>query len=618
MVRLVIVGHEGFEKPIARINSVVIIEDMQLLLGAIQAHDGVRLAHAEMSGLEKNGRQHISRRWITNSHHAILSDTEQPTGLALDDCVVLSANIINIDIRVMLVCNCILNCYVNFRKSRFHADANFNDAIFNSGSDFSSADFRDYAGFAATVFRARTSFSMANFHAVAEFSDAAFQEEAVFFRSTFHASADYNGATFHEEATFDSAIFHAKSALSCVYFLANASFERTKFYANAVFDSTIFHATAMFQDSIFSAATTLSYTIFKGDAIFESSVFSSDVLFDGTAFHGDVVFDTIQLSSRYNLYFDNARARQNVSFNRNLHGKPSLIDGKLFFANMTIDERLTFHGAQFGAGARLSFNHCLPRGGATIELELAQLGDRRSFHIPGKFDSLLQWLGFRGNDPLIEGEDSAYPAALQQAADDYELLAANFARMPATHDEEDLCRWRAHELRRHKKLIEHYRGFLLGVAAIVWAFEMCFGLVEVGINEYKQRMKFPVLALPALILESILYRWLLMRTMLGYMLQIHRIVVSGLVLMLGCAALFGIFASDELVMANGGNMPVSEFNFGQRVMFAFFFSLTTFVTLGYGDYAPMGWFKLVTGLEALLGVTLLALFTVAWGRKMIR
>lgn len=49
-----------------------------------------------------------------------------------------------------------------------------------------------------------------------------------------------------------------------------------------------------------------------------------------------------------------------------------------------------------------------------------------------------------------------------------------------------------------------------------------------------------------------------------------------------------------------------------------YFSLTTFVTLGYGDFAPLGWFKLVTGLEALSGVALLALFTVAWGRKLVR
>ncbi|MDQ7013770.1 MAG: potassium channel family protein [Planctomycetota bacterium] len=55
-----------------------------------------------------------------------------------------------------------------------------------------------------------------------------------------------------------------------------------------------------------------------------------------------------------------------------------------------------------------------------------------------------------------------------------------------------------------------------------------------------------------------------------------------------------------------------------RARFGLYFSLTTFVTLGYGDYAPTGWFKLVTGFEALFGVTLLALFTVAWGRKMVR
>ena len=133
-----------------------------------------------------------------------------------------------------------------------------------------------------------------------------------------------------------------------------------------------------------------------------------------------------------------------------------------------------------------------------------------------------------------------------------------------------------------------------------------------------------------LIVKDWIGTWFFARTCAGYLLQLHRIVVAGLVVLLGCAVLYQVGASPETITHNG-LLADGLLSNGQTAIEAWdavtalgvpiaglYFSLTTFVTLGYGDFAPLGWFKLVSGLQALSGVTLLALFTVAWGRKLVR
>ena len=49
-----------------------------------------------------------------------------------------------------------------------------------------------------------------------------------------------------------------------------------------------------------------------------------------------------------------------------------------------------------------------------------------------------------------------------------------------------------------------------------------------------------------------------------------------------------------------------------------YFSVVTFTTIGYGDYAPLGTLRGVTSLEGFLGLFLMAVFTVSFARKFIR
>jgi hypothetical protein len=52
--------------------------------------------------------------------------------------------------------------------------------------------------------------------------------------------------------------------------------------------------------------------------------------------------------------------------------------------------------------------------------------------------------------------------------------------------------------------------------------------------------------------------------------------------------------------------------------YAVYFSVVTFTTLGYGDFAPLGWARAFAAIEAFVGVFMIALFVVSFVKKMTR
>jgi hypothetical protein len=51
---------------------------------------------------------------------------------------------------------------------------------------------------------------------------------------------------------------------------------------------------------------------------------------------------------------------------------------------------------------------------------------------------------------------------------------------------------------------------------------------------------------------------------------------------------------------------------------AFYFSVITFFTIGFGDFYPLGALRIFAGIEGFFGVFLMAYFTVAFVRKILR
>ncbi len=51
---------------------------------------------------------------------------------------------------------------------------------------------------------------------------------------------------------------------------------------------------------------------------------------------------------------------------------------------------------------------------------------------------------------------------------------------------------------------------------------------------------------------------------------------------------------------------------------AIYYSAITFLTIGYGDYYPLGASQWLAGIEGFIGLFLMSYFTVAFVRKVLR
>lgn len=66
-----------------------------------------------------------------------------------------------------------------------------------------------------------------------------------------------------------------------------------------------------------------------------------------------------------------------------------------------------------------------------------------------------------------------------------------------------------------------------------------------------------------------------------------------------------LFAIAYYVIIYTGKMGALEGNFDGTVYDCFYFSITTYTTVGYGDIAPLGDVRFLAGLEALTGLVLI-------------
>ncbi len=162
---------------------------------------------------------------------------------------------------------------------------------------------------------------------------------------------------------------------------------------------------------------------------------------------------------------------------------------------------------------------------------------------------------------FLSGEDSGECDKLQSAAEQYNLLRDNFKILPSTDRQEDLCHYKYKDLSRRA-------------------------------TKGKKLWK--------------LWDWAIMKWCLGYGIYTKRVIFAALALIIAFAGVYHSFADEAHIKDFD-----QEFN-------SLYFSVITFTTIGYGDYAPLGWFRVIAGLEGLLGLIVIAVFTISFARKFIR
>jgi voltage-gated potassium channel Kch len=78
-------------------------------------------------------------------------------------------------------------------------------------------------------------------------------------------------------------------------------------------------------------------------------------------------------------------------------------------------------------------------------------------------------------------------------------------------------------------------------------------------------------------------------------------------LVIGCAFIYWLNGSSI-----SDNLPVKElFTFGK----ALYFSTTTFTTVGYGDFSPLGGLRVITSIEAFLGIFSMGFLVAGYASK---
>ncbi len=141
----------------------------------------------------------------------------------------------------------------------------FNDAIFNEKASFEATDFKDITNFRNAEFKKEAHFQLATFKNKAVFRDAIFIGIADFQTATFMGNADYNDATFKSLVVFEHADFKEK-----VNF-------RSSIFKNAYFNEPTFNGVADFGDATFNGMVTFRNSTFKDVAIFSGCTFLLDI-----------------------------------------------------------------------------------------------------------------------------------------------------------------------------------------------------------------------------------------------------------------------------------------------------------------------------------------------------
>jgi len=450
------------------------------------------------------------------------------------------------------------------KTDRFGISACPRTCCFTGRASFWSASFAGRASFDSANFASNAWFNSTHFAAKASFRSTSFDGSALFGEASFAGEVSFNLANFAGPASFDSAIFSSNARFDSTHFADTASFNSTSFTDTASFNLASFPRAALFRSTSFADKASFSSTSFAGGALFDSACFADAASFWSTIITGPVCLE---------------KAHMRIG-NLSVSGLNIQSGGGLLLSErQLINKRGVFESIIFR----------LPEHSWTRWLiEYIEVALWPIWWLLAPLHPLADILPY---GPFIEGSDKHESKALASASNQYNILRDNFRQQPSTDEQEDICHFMYMDCKRRARWAE------------LW-------------ERLRKADDVPDDPEP---LGRVFMDWIhlcIMNRVLGYMIRTRRIVLSGLVLMLIFAAIYEIWGGPGTISHTKENPNDPLWDEGR--FSGIYFSLVTFVTLGFGDFSPKGWMQYVTGIEGLLGVTLIAMFTVAWGRKIIR
>ncbi|MCK4873374.1 MAG: potassium channel family protein [Phycisphaerales bacterium] len=375
---------------------------------------------------------------------------------------------------------------------------------------------------------------------------------------TIRIATGFLRATFTQDADFYRATFTQNAGFEGVTFTQNASFWHTTFTQDANFIGAMFTQDAGLYRATFTQNASFEGVTFTQNASFGGTTFTQDANFGGATFTQDANFGGVTFTQDANF--------SNTTFTQDAYFRDATFTRDAHFWRATASAAIRLREARLGAGGRLDFTGLELRPGGRVELSIEQIG--------------------RCRRKLIDGEDSRDPAVLADAAAQYNMLRDNFRSQPSTDEEEDRCHYKYMNLRRKGKESPQGRG---AAWLLRWPWHHVSRFCD----------------------------WFFLKWCYGYGIYTHRIGLAMLAVLALFSLVYALAAGPETIRgyfevgADGLATERTDFS-------AAYFSVITFATIGYGDYAPMGWLRIAASVEGLLGLFLMALFTVSFARKLLR
>jgi hypothetical protein len=397
------------------------------------------------------------------------------------------------------------------------------------------------------------------FGSVTDFSNMQFKKPVDFRGTSFLYISDFGGARFGGDANFGSASFDGAVGFRSASFDGVADFSRASFGGNAYFLSASFDGVADFRSASFG-----------GSADFRNASFDSDADFSRASFGGNAYF--LSASFGGNAYFRSA------SFGGSADFRNASFDGVADFSRASFDSDANFRSARFGGFANFRSarfggfaNFGSARFGGDANFGSARFGGFANFgstefnKVSFYNTTFIKVSFYEADFKSMKVEWASLKDALFFEGPTYIKLIKNFREMEQFKDGDDA----------------YYQYRRLGQADKKWSFPKLGDIFMWLSCGYGVKPQYTIILAAVMILIFTIICWL------GN--GIRRLKER-----------------DE-----DDTEDVSFFD-------AFYFSVVTFTTVGYGDWYPKDRYRKFVMIEGLVGWLILALFLVTLANVMIR
>ncbi len=470
-------------------------------------------------------------------------------------------------------------------------NANFGHATFNGETRFVDVTFKGETSFGHAIFEGKTSFNRAIFKGDALFGHAIFEEETLFQETTFEREAWLRSILFKKEVQF-----------------WNATFKGAAWFGN-----TIFNGKAWFRSAIFRREARFYHATFEGEASFQDTTFTGAVWFDEARF-----LEYALISPKYietGVSFKHA-VMENISLSP-LHLKEN---AQIDFAEARIRNADIRRGdLQNHIKQESSKDYA---GAEEIYLLL-----KNNFHTIGRYDDeswaftkeknmkrksywcfreehKVQELGEKWKDRCIK--DCFYPVlfcleCIPEYLVSYWIVGAWQRIRRMLPYEYDARSFRQHVRRarvRMQSKINEFSNFVVSKKKEEKLSELSF---QERLKALWFYLKYPVKHRPPLRYFTSTF----LKYLYGWGEWPWLIFVWCFVTVFVCSFIY----------AFGSTIVTSQGVYVTSYLKKLYFSGITFTALGYGDYSPIGWARVLAFFESFLGVFFIALFVFSFARR---